>query len=165
MKNTLFSLMGIALTQTLLELLIEDARFRQILRFLAGAAMAVILIGAVTDFDYDAYASALRRQEIASDWNQDRAEAERQRLDRLFIEAETEAYIMDRAETLGVSLSGVRVSFRWNSDGYWYPDRVTLTGSVPPSLRSEIADALRTELGIPEERQTWSEEETDHGSE
>lgn len=157
--------MGIALAQTLLCLLVDDIRFRQLLKLIGGVAMAVILLEMVTEFDYGTYASELRRTQLAPEWDSMTAQAQRERLDRLFIEAETEAYIQNRAEALGVPVIGVLVVCDWSTEGFWFPKRADITVSEHVPAEGALAEALCSELGISEAEQLWELEGAEHGPE
>ena len=84
------------------------------------------------------------------------AEENENRLNRLLIEEECEAYIEDKAEKLGFPLSRCRVSVRWE-DGFWMPEAVELTGDGDENTRRELEERIEAELGIRRERQTWIE--------
>lgn len=62
----------------------------------------------------------------------------------------TEAYILDKAKGLGLSLS-VTV----HPDDSGKPFRVTLAGNAGEMAREALTDILESELGIPKERQIW----------
>ena len=162
MKSMLLELIGVALVQAILTLLVEEERFRLLLRLIGGVAMAVILLRAVTNFDDAAYAAAQRKLQFSGAWDAGAAETERQRLDRLFIEAECEAYIADRANEMGMALSGIEVSLDWSTEGYWYPARVTITAPNGEMGMQALADEIYASLGITPENQTWREEGAMH---
>mgnify|MGYP007057930243 CR=1 FL=1 len=64
------------------------------------------------------------------------------------IQEQTQAYILDKANTLGMSLE-VQVD-------KLVPCQVTLTGPTSPYAKQQLKAILETELGIPEERQVWN---------
>lgn len=66
------------------------------------------------------------------------------------IQEQTQAYILDKANTLGMSLE---VQVELDSD--FIPWQVTLKGPVSPYARQQLKEVLKNELGIPEERQVW----------
>lgn len=67
------------------------------------------------------------------------------------IQEQTQAYILDKANTLGMSLE-VQVVL----DDKLVPCQVTLTGPTSPYAKQQLKAILETELGIPEERQVWN---------
>lgn len=66
------------------------------------------------------------------------------------IQARTQEYILDKANTLGMSLE-IQVEL----DDHFVPWRVTLKGPVSPYARQQLKEVLEDELGIPEGRQVW----------
>ena len=66
------------------------------------------------------------------------------------IQARTQAYILDKAQTLGAELQ-VQVHL----NGELVPEEVVLTGSVSPYARGKLQSILVSELGIAKERQIW----------
>ena len=80
-----------------------------------------------------------------------------QKLNRLYIEQEYAAYILQRASTLGAELSRAEVTVRWDYEGLWVPESSHVTGNVDPETRRELSRLLRDEVGIPAERQYWYE--------
>ncbi|MCI6729760.1 MAG: hypothetical protein SOY32_08275 [Candidatus Faecousia sp.] len=67
------------------------------------------------------------------------------------ITEQTEAYILDKADTLGVRLE---VQVEVNEE--LVPWQVTLQGQVSPYAKSRLGSSIARDLGIPEERQVWS---------
>ena len=90
-------------------------------------------------------AVAKRQEELTAAGNEEMAS---------IIETRTAAYISDKADALGVSVT-VRVRTEPGEGGVPIPFRVELTGP-----RSEaLAAYMEGELGIPQERQVWYDEE------
>ena len=77
----------------------------------------------------------------------------RQELMEELIREETEAYILDKAEELGMEIA-VDVSLI-EMDGTAIPWQVTLTGSFTSLQRLELAAMIQSKLNIPKERQEW----------
>lgn len=157
MKQLLLALIGIALLQSICMLLIDDAKQKSIIRFTGGVAMVTMLLGSVLSFDYSAYASMLRSRLHYTEMT-DAAQEENQRLNRMFIEKQCSAYILDKAAALGTELSGAAVTLSWNTDGYWYPSAAELTIPHLSKQSQALADVIQTDLGIPLSSQTWREE-------
>lgn len=70
---------------------------------------------------------------------------------RVIIKEQTEAYILDKADTLGVRLE---VQVELNDE--MVPWQVTLQGETSPYAKGRLRSSIAQELGIPEERQVWS---------
>lgn len=69
------------------------------------------------------------------------------------IKSETEAYILDKAAALEVSLTA-EVSL--SEDDIPVPVGVTLSGSLSPYARSQLTNVIEKDLGIPKEKQLWT---------
>ena len=102
---------------------------------------------------------ARSREEIAAVTRS--AEEISQRLNRRSIEAELEAYILDKAQTLGAAVRGAKVEARWSTEGVWYPVAVTVDGEYHDAL----ARLIESELGIAAPAQNWRTDEHDQPDE
>lgn len=71
------------------------------------------------------------------------------------IRRETEEYIWDAAQRLGIRKLGVRIRLK-DSGGMPVPWSIDLTGSVTQQQKEALSLLLEGELGIPPQRQTWS---------
>lgn len=66
------------------------------------------------------------------------------------IKAETESYILDKAQSLNAVLT---VDVRLNAQSV--PEEVTVTGQVSPYAKQKLQSIIEAELGVPKERQIW----------
>ena len=69
------------------------------------------------------------------------------------IKAETEAYILDKAESLNAHLT---VDVTLSSDLPPAPVSVRLTGAVSPYAKARLESILENDLGISKENQIWT---------
>lgn len=69
------------------------------------------------------------------------------------IKSETEAYILDKAAALGMSLTA---EVLLGEDTIPVPVGVILSGAVSPHARSELTNVIEKDLGIPKENQLWT---------
>ena len=69
------------------------------------------------------------------------------------IKRQTEAYIVDKARSLGVYLQAdVTIS----DTSMAQPEAVTITANTSPYLKQKISSYISTDLGIPEANQLWN---------
>ena len=87
------------------------------------------------------------------------AEDQKQRMDRIVIEQELRTYILNKAEQRGITIRSMSIEMRWQTEGYWLPSSLRMTGSGDTRERAAFQRELEAELGIPEERQQWVEED------
>lgn len=160
MKQLLFGIIGLAILQSVCGLLIEEKNQKFILRFVCGLATVTLLLGCLTSFDFETYASSLREHTQFSGVPET-ARSDGERLNRMFIENECAAYILNKAASMKAPLSDAAVSLSWNTNGYWYPSGVELTIPCGSERDSALADMITTDLGIPLSSQIWREEGAD----
>ena len=68
---------------------------------------------------------------------------------------ETGAYILDKAEELGISCEEVRVTCAVGENGVPYPESVVLVGVMSRTEQAELSQRIEADLAIPLERQTY----------
>ena len=100
------------------------------------------------DLDLDAYTRAVEERQVELEQARDAELAS-------VIASRTEAYILDKAARLGLSLT-VRVETETGAEGVPLPWAAEVSG--PRS--EELAAYMERELGIPRERQVWHETES-----
>lgn len=154
-RTWILSLTATALFCGISMTVVPKGRAAGVLRLVCGIALTLALTAPLLELDPTAYleeAEAFSRQyrEIA-----EAAEAEAESLWRGIIEEQAAAYIWDKAERCGITLSGVAVTAEWDAAAEtWLPDAaaISLTAeTIPAVLQTAIAD----DLGIPAERQEW----------
>ena len=87
---------------------------------------------------------------------EERGDAVRDSMSRTVIEQECETYIMDKARSLGIELTEVKVRAFWSSEGVWVPQSARIRSDCTESQRKRLSDVILAELGIPAENQEWS---------
>ena len=80
-----------------------------------------------------------------------------ERLNRTLIEQELCAYILDKAESVGVHTVSAEVEVAWDDAGYWYPVGASICCDATNEQREKLGALIEAELGIPADRQEWSE--------
>lgn len=63
------------------------------------------------------------------------------------------AYILDKAESLGLTVS-IEVFLEEKSP--YLPDRISISGSVSPQDKARLESYISETLGIPKEKQQWT---------
>ena len=105
------------------------------------------LLKAVEDLAIGGYADVLTTQPVD--------QASNALLEELITDS-AEAYILDKAEAMGVE---ARVSLEVNAmEGYPVPWEVEITGDISWADRQVLMKEIESELGIPAQRQKWSGE-------
>lgn len=123
-----------------------------ILRLVCGIFLSFTVIRPIADIQFkeisvfpsDIMADAKSTVEEGEDYA-------RRAMARL-IKEEAEAYILDKARSLGAELS---VDVTVSNDEPPVPMAVTLIGQVSPYVKQQLMRTMETDLGIPEEDQQW----------
>ncbi|MGE4277136.1 MAG: hypothetical protein AB7E30_08160 [Lawsonibacter sp.] len=77
---------------------------------------------------------------------------------KTIIETRYAAYIVDKAEELGLTCTA-RVSCRVGEDGLYVPDEVQVAGICSDVEQSRLTQMIQEDLGVPLERQVYYIEE------
>ena len=155
-RSWILSLAGAALVCAAALRLAPEGRVKGVLRTMCAVAMTAAFFapllrpGALPD-----YAAALQRYHAAAEALTGSAAALGQELDRDNIERRMEAYILDKAQSLGAALTDAQVALRWSTEGVWLPESAELTGPYSEALSA----LLEAELGIAREAQRWRSDE------
>lgn len=152
-REWLTAVAAVTLLLSVAQLLVPPGNLREIASFVGGlillaAIMQPLLKIDLSDIqlDFSSYQGAVEQRQ---------AELENTQKEELtsLIEAETEAYISDKAKSMGLTLK-VRVTAEADEGGMPVPVRVEITGPWSGGL----SGWLETELGLPAERQVWNED-------
>ena len=151
-REWLTAVAAVTLLLSVAQLLVPPGSLWEIASFVGGlillaAMMQPLLKIDLSDIqlDFSSYQGTVEQRQ---------AELENTQKEELtsLIEAETEAYISDKAKSMGLTLK-VRVTAEADESGMPVPVRVEVTGPWSGGL----SGWLETELGLPAERQVWNE--------
>ena len=154
-REWLSAVVAVAMLLTVAQTLMPEGTVRKIASFTGGLILLVALLQPVLgadlsrlDLDLDAYAAAIQERQAELEAAGSTELTER-------IETQTAAYISDKADALGLTVT-VRVETRPGEGGVPVPWSAEVTGP-----RSEaLAAYMEQKLGIPRGRQIWHEVET-----
>ena len=139
-----------ALLSGILTRLAQRCSSGEIVRMLCGIFMTIVLIQPMIggkELILDSELQGLGKQAEAIS---EEGTAEAENLRKEFIKQRVEAYISNRAETIGALM---QASLSLGED--CVPFFVRITGSVSPMNRSRLTQVIVSELGIPREQQEW----------
>lgn len=126
-------------------------------RLACGFLTVALLIGPLRDFDFDQYALSMSRIKSVGEQYAGEALSGGEEMLGTVIERESETYILDKAEELGIAGATADVSAKlFEEEGYPYPYSVELGGEAASEQRNALSSYIEGELGIPAERQYWS---------
>lgn len=152
LREWLTAVAAVSLLVSVVQFLTPKGPLRETASFIGGLILLTALLRPALTLDLTSLSMDL--SDSRETVEQRRAELETARNAELagLIEAETEAYISDKAAAMGLALR-VRVTAEVGADDIPIPVRVELTG--PRS--DELARWMETELGLSAERQVWHE--------
>ena len=126
----------------------------------ASIACTVVLIMTVLlplgALDLSEYSLELAKYREMGEQLEEKGSEARDSMSRTVIERECEAYIMDKAEVLGIELTAVKVRAFWSSEGVWVPESAEIRSACTESERKRLSDVIFAELGIAADDQEWS---------
>ena len=135
--------------------LCPEGGVRKIMKVLCTAVLMTALLSPLKKTDMSRFAlETARLRELEAGMAEKGAEAEK-RLSRPVIEQQYETYIMDKAADMGLNIQEAEVGVQWSSEGFWVPYSADIKYSGSREICSRLASAVESELGIPEERQSW----------
>lgn len=155
LREWILTLAGAAAFCAVANAICPKGRVRNVLGLVCGAVMTLALVSPILDFNMDAYSAALSRYRTEAELALSDAGEKGAALERTIIEEECAAYILDKAESLGMTSAAASVRVRWNGEGGWAPDEATIRAAGTETQRAELRHRVEAELGIPAERQYW----------
>lgn len=130
-------------------------KVKNVLKVLCGAVIVLALLQPFTGGEGLWSAADIARYRLEAEAIAGGAQEERTNMSRTIIEQELEAYILDKALSLGIEGAQAKVTLRWSEEGFWYPYEVSV--ATPGSFgRSSLESCIAGDLGVPAERQYWS---------
>ena len=124
---------------------------QKVMRMICGFFLLAVLCKPMEGFQFSEGENVLDiyRQEALNIEAQAQNEVDMELSD--VIRAQTETYIEDKAGTLGAEIDAVVIL-----DDEMIPCQVELDGEVSPYVKSRLTEQIKSDLGIPAERQVWN---------
>ena len=110
-----------------------------------------MIASSVSDFRFEAYSLDLARIKEREDSLLKSSRELEDKLNRNVIEQQCEAYIVDKAEELGMGQIEAKVGVRWSSEGFWLPEYA----EIKQGYNASLSEYIESELGIAAEKQKW----------
>ena len=120
---------------------------------LCGIFMAFVLITPLRELDFSVYGDYFTGFMEEAEAVVQEGENDALQEQRIFIKKETEAYILDKAVSLGADIS---VSVTVSDSAPLTPIKITIKGAVSPYVKKVLKSYLEEQFGIPEEAQIWT---------
>lgn len=138
--------------------ILPEGGVKRVAEVVCTASLIVALVNPLKALDMGTYALETARLHEREAALTAEAEGLEQRLNRLVIEQEYEAYIMDKALEFGLEGLAVDVEVQWSLEGLWMPYAANISGACSQTGKEKLAALMTADLGIPYERQRWDSE-------
>ena len=135
--------------------LTPEGKEKRVMSFVCAVVLLAAVFKNFREPDWELYALEKAEMKQREESFLDNAGRMRSELQRIVIEEECGAYILNKAHQLQIPLKAAAVTAQWNLEGLWVPYRAVLTGDGTDSERSRLSAVLEAELGIPQSRQEW----------
>ena len=146
---------GVFLSAGLLAL-IPKGTSKKAAAVLCGLVMLLLALTPLAQLDYDALSEAISRLELEKEEARTGIEIRNQELVARIISGRVQAYILDKADALGIQNAAATVRAVW-SDGCWCPHEAAVTAAATGEQRASLTAYIEGELGIPAARISWKE--------
>ena len=151
-------LLGIVLTSLaggLARQLAPQGKEQAMVRLVSGLLLALAILRPLAGSGWDGLELAAGGFSLSTQAQAELYRKNQQEALSAIIAEKTEAYILDKADRLGLRCT-VEVAVAAGTGGIPLPDTVTVRGGYSAAL----AACIEEEVGVPPEKQIWLEEET-----
>ncbi len=156
LRDYILSLICTAFLCSLALILVPKSRAKAAVSVVCAVTMITAIILPITQIDFTAYSQSLAQYRSRAEKYANNGEEDRENLNRLYIEEQCQAYILDKAENACVDISSVYVSTEWSNDGYWYPVSAQIESNCSDAEKSRLEKLIEADLGISKDNQKWS---------
>lgn len=154
LRNWLLGVTCAAMVMALAEALTPEGSIRRICRLAGGLMLVLAAVDPLLKLDEADLSRALTEYRVTAEDYGDALVEKNNLLYKTIIEENTAAYILDKAEALGISCRA-EVMFAYDGDGNPYPQAVNIFGQMTEEQRERLSDLMETELGIPRSQQNF----------
>lgn len=131
----------------------DDGKQKKLLQFVGNLLVLLTVIAPLAKLDPDWIAQSISKLQIQSEEIRTGVAVTNRDLQARIIKEKSEAYILDKAGELGVTITP-DISLR-DDAGYPYPYRIVVEGTITEKEKRMLSKILAEDLGIPEQRQEW----------
>lgn len=152
-------LLGVACTAMVLALadsLAPEGGAKRVCRLAGGLALLLAAAGPLLQLDEGLLSRALEAHDAMAQSCREALEEKNVLLYQTIIEETAAAYIVDKAEEMGV-LCQAEVTFSYDEDGVPCPWEVTARGVWTQEQREALSRLVEDDLGVPPQRQYYEE--------
>ena len=156
-RNWVLSVAAAAFIAGIATAITPPGKLRKVVSLVCGFLTIAVMLGPLRDFNLESYSYYMVEFQNKTDAYGVNLENENERLVTAIIEEQSAAYILDKATQLDIVNFQVTVESKAGDGDYPYPWSVELGGEATEEQRRRLEKVIEAELGIPVERQHWSE--------
>ncbi|MBE6933095.1 MAG: hypothetical protein E7464_06940 [Ruminococcaceae bacterium] len=155
-RGYLLTIVGASFLVSLVCAFPQKKGIKRVVTLCCGLFLLLTLVRPILSFRFGDLSKYLDQYQMDDSVIHDALEAGQNESARLITE-QTVEYILDKATALGASIHP-EVTLASLGESYQYPYSVTISGHWTPQQKQELTIYISQTLGIPEERQLWSED-------
>ena len=152
-------LLGVACTALVMAVadsLAPEGSVKKICRLAGGLALLLAAVGPLIRLNSGELSQMLEEHRALIQSYEETLKEQNNLFYQTIIEESTAAYIVDKAEEMGISCQA-EVTFSYDEDGVPCPWEVTAWGDWTDRARVALARLLEDDLGVPPQRQHYEE--------
>ena len=153
LRDYLLSLVVGSFVTSVVLALVPKGSIRRAAAFTCGLFLCLCALSPVMEINYESIALSLSRLQIQAEQARTGIEVKNRELVSAIIKQNTQAYILDKAESMGLDVE-VEIGMKDTGDGP-YPYLVTITGAVTQSQKNSLMQMITDQFSIAPERQVW----------
>ena len=144
----------ISILVTAAQCLISEGTVRKVGSLAGGLLLLLALIMPLKSIDTKDISLALAEYRLIESNSVELLELENKRLVKAIIEEKTAAYVLDKAEAIGVTCS-VEVSYAYSDNGVAYPVEITIFGDLTKEQENKLTRIIETDLAVTKAKQFY----------
>lgn len=152
----IIGIVGTSLVTCIISSIAPKGKSRNMCRFIGGLLMLIAVLKPLINIEAGGMAKVVASLKTESGIYTANLEEENFKMFKEIIAEDTAAYILDKAEKLGVVQCEVSVSTKKEEDGYPYPYEIWVSAFMSEVQKAELSVCIETDLGISADKQHWS---------
>ncbi len=153
-KSYILSIISAAVLCAIVKVFLgEKTAAGQLGKQLSGIFLAVTIIAPLASISFSGIGNYLDNLNIEADMYVQQGKTATQEQVSAIIKSQTEAYILDKADRMGLDIA---VEVELDGDNDSVPCGVRITGAVSPYGKEGLSAYIENTLGITKEKQTWN---------
>lgn len=153
-RSYLLSIAAVGLLLSLVQAILPKGAAKKTAMMAGSLLLILTVLSPLARLDYDSIARSISRIQMDTETMRTGIEVGNRALMAEIIKQNCEAYILDKAEEMGLPLT-VEITVSGGTD-YPYPTAVTLHGAATAAQKQILAQFIAENLGIPEAEQVWN---------